>query len=535
MAKIHELNPLEKYILHLRELADAEESLYGFARQAWSCFEPDKFIGGWHIQAICEHLEAVTRNEISNLVINIPPRCMKTALVSVMWPAWIWIKNPGAQFFYVMSSQDLVDKSSNDSKTLVSSNWYQSRWGHKVKLSRSQNNKERWNTSAHGFRVSCTILGKIVGKGGHYLIIDDPNNTFSSDKERRKINDIYSSSLANRVNDPKNAKRVIVQQRVGENDLTHYILNGEIAEDTVALILPMEYESDNKCKTIILPSTHGKVWEDPRTREKELLWPEKIDRIALKKLYRQLKHPYLISAQYQQRPAPDEGGIIKKIWFNIWDMDTLPEILFLIQSWDTAFTAEDAKISSNIAYSVCTTWGIFEDANGTQNILLLSVFRKKVNFHELLEEAKRISEDYRDLDAIPTIRSKYEPTFKADRILIENCATGNPLIYELRRVGVITTPFNPAKYGDKLNRVNFVSHLIQDGRVWLRAKRKGPLELFSQNFLDECAVFPNGVYRDQVDTMTQVLFHLRETGWLKYSVDEERLEIREKTKNIYDI
>lgn len=513
--------PLEDYILHLREMADAEESLYGFARQAWQQFEPGKFIGGWHIEAICEHLEAVTRGDIENLIINIPPRCMKTALVSVMWPAWIWIKNPGAQFFYVMSSQDLVDKASDNSKTLVTSEWYKKRWGHKVKLSASQNTKERWNTTANGFRVGCTILGKIVGKGGHYLIVDDPNNTFESDNERRKINEIYSASLANRVNDLKHPKRVFVQQRTGGGDLTDYLLGGEKDDATVALILPMKFEGDRRCKTIALPSTDGIIWQDPREKEGELLWPNGIDEKALKSLYRQLRHPSLIASQYQQRPSPDEGGLIKKAWFRVWDKNVSPDISFIVQSWDTAFKAEDAKVSSTIAYSVCTTWGVFEDMNGTQNILLLNVWRKKVNFHDLLLEAKRLAEDYRDVDSKPSHKTKYDQAYSADRILIENCATGGPLIQELRRAGIITVPFNPAKFGDKINRVNYVSHLIKDGRVWVRGKESGALEVFSQNFVDECSVFPNGTYRDQVDTMTQILFHLRQTGWLSHSLDDK--------------
>lgn len=526
------LSPLEETILHLRELADAETSFYGFARQAWNCFEPDPFVSGWHIHAICEHLEAVTRGDIKNLIINIPPRCMKTALASVMWPAWVWLNNPGAQFFYVMSSQDLIDKASDNCKTLVTSHWYKSRWGHRVKLSGSQNTKERWNTTANGFRVGCTILGKIVGKGGHYLVIDDPNNTFESENERKKIIDIYCASLANRVNDPKNAKRILIQQRTAENDLTHYLLNSDAKQDIVALILPMEFDPDRKCKTIALPSTKEVIWEDPRTEKNELLWPERIDRKTLQELYRQIEHPYLIAAQYQQRPSPDEGGIIKKQWFKIWDKDVLPEISFIIQSWDTAFTAEDAKNACNAAYSVCTTWGLFEDRNGIQNILLLNVFRKKVNFHELLTEAARLAEDYRDPSSISTRKSKYEQNYKPDRILIENCATGNPLIHELRRVSVVTIPFNPNKFGDKINRVKFITHLLQDGRVWLLAKETGGLQMFSQNFLDECAVFPNGAFRDQVDTMTQVLFHLRDTGWLKYSLDEkiEEEAVRMKKK-----
>lgn len=533
---------LAKYLKQLQLIAAAEESLYEFAKQAWSTFDSAPFVDGWHIRAICEHLEAVTNGDIKNLLINMPPRCMKTALVSVIWPAWIWIKSPGEQFFYIMSSQDIVDKASDDSKTLITSNWYQSKWGHKVKLSKNQNSKERWKNTANGFRVSCTILGKIVGKGGNYLVLDDPNNTRESDNDRKRIGEIWRSSIFNRVNDLKNAKRVVNMQRTHQIDLSGIILESEAIKDWTHLMLPMEFERDRRSTTVPLKSTNGAPWTDPRVVEKELLWPDKISRPLLQEIYRQIEYPYVIAGQYQQRPAPDEGGIIKKAWFKSWNHNVLPEIDHTIQSWDTAFSSgKDSKNAQSVAYSVCTTWGLFKNEHGTYNIILLGIWRNKVDFPELLDAAIKLTTDYRD-DGSREVKNRQRGSAnRPDTILIESRATGAPLMQELRRVGIACTPYNPSSANEgsaasaKERRVQLVSHLIKDGRVYLRSDDRGRFDEKTQAFVDECATFPNSAYKDQVDTLTQVLDYLRRTGWLEHSLDSSNDDMigSSEKRNIY--
>lgn len=521
---------LAQYFYRLNLIIEAEESFYGFVKQAFSHFDPATFVDGWHIEAICEHLEACYRGETQNLIVNIPPRCMKTAIISVMFPAWVWIHDPGAQFLCIMASELILHKASNDFETLISSKFYQERWGHKVKLSQSQNTKDHRKNTKNGSRMASTILGKIVGKGGQYIIIDDPNNSRESDTERTNINSIYDHSIANRVNDPSMARRIVTQQRTHHMDLSGHLLK---KGGWVHLMLPMEYEFDRRCSTIKLPSTGDKVWSDKRIKTGDLLWPEQFSRETLKELYQQLESPYIIAGQYQQRPSPEEGGVIKKIWFKAWKERAIPRIDHIIQSWDTAFNRDDDKESTKTAYSVATTWGIFKDKTGLECILLLNVWREKVEFPDLLAHAARLGKDYRD-DGTRKVSKQNAYLYKPDTILVESQATGGPLMQELRRVGIIATPFYPQKIGGKIKRVQLVSHLIENGRVYLLANEKGDFGQKETDFIEECSSFPNGAYKDQVDTLTQVLHYLRKGGWLKHSEDEETETIDTRRK-IYPV
>ena len=522
----------EKALNFLRSVYEAENSLYEFVKQTWHIIEGSPFVDGWHIGAICEHLQAVARGEIKNLIINISPRCAKTTLVSVMFPAWAWIEKPESQFLCLTNSMKMVNKSAGDSRAIIESDFYKRRWEH-VKITDYQNSKEHFKNSSGGFRISGTVLGKVTGQGGNCLIIDDPNVTRESDHVRRSIIEIYTSVLMNRLNRPSTASRIIMQQRYHQKDLSGFLLSGAMSSDYVHLMIPMEFEEARKCKTIILPSTNGKPWEDPRTVEGELMWPDYMTKESHEATKRAANSEYIISGQYQQRPAPQEGGIIKKSWFQWWKQNAPPMVEHIIQSWDTAL--ETKKENS---YSACTTWGLFYDNDYVANLILLSMWRGKVPYPELRRMATRLYKDYRDDGSKQLeVDGKHVP----DVVLVECQSTGGPLIYDLRDAGIIATPFYPAKYGSKTGgdntRVSLISHLIENGRVWLPAQPPDYTRLrpFADIFLEDVCVFPAVESRDLVDTMTQALIRLKEVHLLVNTQDEERgdTSIRPKETNYF--
>jgi phage terminase large subunit-like protein len=272
-------------------------------------------------------------------------------------------------------------------------------------------------------------------------------------------------------------------------------------DDVVKLILPMEFERERRSKTIVLPSTNGKVWEDPRTNEGELLWPSYLDAQTLAIRKRELGS-YNYAGQYQQRPAPEEGGIIQRNWFRVWTKK-LPTIKYMLQSWDTALTAKETS-----SYSACTTWGTFEDENKITHLILISAWRDRVVYPELLKRAIRLKRNCSD---IHTEELKPNKQMQPDITLVEAKASGHPLISDLNSKGIIVHGFNPDKYGDKMQRVHLVTPFIECGRVWVISQDEGDMKRLRPDhemLIENAILFPNAEARDLVDTMTQTILYL---------------------------
>lgn len=485
---------------------EAELSLYEFLKQSWPHIEGDKkFIDGWHLQVICEHLEAVVNRQIKNLIINLPPRCCKSNLVSVVFPAWVWLRRPQETFMYSTYILAFALRDSIKCRRLILSPWFQKRWGNRFKLVGDQNTKSRFDNSKHGFRLSVSCGSGTTGEGASLLICDDPNNALDGESKTKREStlDWWSQVWSTRSNDKETTCRIVVQQRIHEKDITGYIVDNDELGEWTKLILPMEYEESRKAHTIILPSTNGKPWEDPRKKEGELLWPERFNEKAVKSLKQDLGSSYRIAGQLQQRPSPEKGGILKKDWFQWWKSTTPPDIEFVVQSWDTAYSKKETA-----AYSACTTWGVFYDHNRIENVILLSLWRGRVEYTELRERAKRLYFDYRDTGAVRNPSFTGRPI---DMFLIEAKASGDPLIKDLFMAGIPSVAVNPSRDGDKTKRVHFITPLIEGGRVWVPAR--GPkfdtLLPYADEFVELAAAFPNLESNDVIDTMSQALQKLK--------------------------
>lgn len=506
----------------LREIGDrlaAQQSLHEFVKQAWPQIEGGTpFVDGWHIQAVCEHLQAVTRRDIRNLLINVPPRTSKSSIVSVLWLPWVWINNPEERFIYASFAASLSHRDAVKCRRVLQSDWYQRRWGHIVQLSSDQSAKGRFENTRTGYRISTSVRGSSTGDGGSITVCDDPNNALeaSSKTKRDATNDWWDQVWSTRLNQTSTGCRVVVQQRLHEDEVSGHVMSNDVNKDWVCLILPMEYEESRKCRTIILPSTKGKVWEDPRTKDGELLCPERVNAKDLAQLKIVLGSSYAISGQLQQRPSPEGGGIIRSSWFSHWKKAKPPETFHVIQSWDTALSSEDTA-----AYSACTTWGLFYDKDRIINLILLGLWRDRVDYPELRALAKRLYDDYRD-DG--NVEVKPDKKHVPDMVLVEAKATGRSVIQDFRRAGVMATAFDPSRYGSKIQRVRIATAIIESGRVWLPARPPDykKLRTFAATLADLCALFPNSDACDVVDTMTQVLLRLISTQWLTHPGEGEQ-------------
>lgn len=483
-----------------------------------------EFVDGWHIRAICEHLEAVTRGDILRLIINVPPRTCKSTIVSVIWPTWVWISYPHKQFLCSAHSFTISERDSDACRKLVSSKWFQSRWGNSFRMSKTQNTKGLFSNEVGGSRGIMSVDSSGTGANGDFLIGDDLNDTLSvhSDAVREKTNNWLRAVFLNRFNDRKTGAVIIIMQRCHESDVTGYLLSNFPKAYWTHLLLPYEYEPDRHCKTKVIDIFTKKSWEDPRKLKGELLWPNREGPKELEDRKRSLITEYDIAGQLQQKPSPGEGGIIKAKYFQIWKKPIRPKINYVIQSWDTALEAHDDRVN---AYSACTTWGLFLDEKQIQNLVLLNMWRGRVEYPELRAMAQRLNNDYRDDGSVNiTPDGKHSPSL----VLVESKASGSPLIQDLRRAGVLAQGFNPTEYGDKLARVRLSTHIIEAGRLWLPASPPDYKKLVSwaDVFLNLCKIFPNSDSRDVVDTMSQVILYLLRSNELKHPKDSEYVPSR---------
>ena len=311
----------------------AEQSLSDFIRIGWPYIDPADYIENWHIDALSEHLEAVANGEIRRLIINVPPRHMKSLSTSVAFPAWVWaqrkrskLTGPQVGFLSMSYAQSLSVRDNVKCRRLIDSPWYQAGWGNRFKLTTDQNTKIRFENDCGGYRLASSVDGSGTGEGGDIIVIDDAVSAADalSPVVREAANEWFDNTMSTRLNDPKTGAYVMVMQRLHQSDLVGHVLERQPDEWTV-LCLPARYEHD-----------HPHVYiGDKRTTDGELLWPARVDEAEIVKLERALGS-YGAAGQLQQRPAPREGGMFKRSWFSI--VPAAPAGLSMVRGWDLAGT-----------------------------------------------------------------------------------------------------------------------------------------------------------------------------------------------------
>jgi predicted phage terminase large subunit-like protein len=236
------------------------------------------------------------------------------------------------------------------------------------------------------------------------------------------------------------------------------------------------------------------------------LWPEFWSLDELSKLREELPLPKW-QAQYQQEPTSEQGAIVKREWWQVWEEDRPPPCEFIIQSWDTAFTKNERS-----DYSACTTWGVFykDEDQGQPNVILLDALKERLEFPEL---KKRALEMYQE----------WEP----DAFIVEAKASGAPLIYELRSMGIPVQEFTPVRGNDKITRINSVADLFASGKIWAPRKR------WAEEVIEEMAAFPNSDHDDLVDSATQALIRFRKGGFIRLQTDEPDEQVYFRRKVAY--
>lgn len=506
----------------------AERSLYEFVRQAWPSIDPSPFIDSWAIKALCEHLEAVTRGEIRFLLVNFPPRCAKTLVTSVCWPAWTWIQpktkdnitsGPQVRILGASYGQDLSLKSSSKMRELIDSPWFQTNWGDSIRIKSGSDRKSAFENTSGGDRQATSITGRLLGFGGDIIIVDDPHNTedVESDDARETILQGWRELSSTRLNDPKKSALVVIMQRLNEADVSGEILAGKTARDWVHLMIPMEHDTSRHCVTY-LPTTNEKLWEDPRTYEGDLMWPERFGTEEVAALKISLG-PYMASGRLQQSPSPKGGGIIKRVWWNLWppadetefwtyeDPSTgvtglrYPDLTFEFASIDTAYTEKEEN-----DYSACTCWGIFHDRRtGEPKVILTSAWRDRLPIHDLVQRILR------------TVSRR-----KLNAVLIENKASGLSVTQELKRLlrqGECSIyNFDPKKDGggDKTARMYASQSAFSDGMIY------APDTRWAEMVISETEMAPKSQYMDLTDTCTQAIIWLRKTGLARLRFEYEQ-------------
>lgn len=499
----------------------ALDSLHAFTERYWPVVEPGTpFVNNWHIEAICEHLEAVSSRQIKRLVINVPFRMAKSTLVSVMWPAWTWAKEPSHQWLCGSYAEKLALRDNLKMRRMITSNLYQKDFGEMFQLTSDQNTKLRFENNKAGYRIAFGTLSGVMGDGGNTLLLDDPHDRRSanSDAEREDAITTYDEALVSRLNQPSKDAIVIIMQRLHHLDLSGHVLKEKGWEH---LMLPMEFEASRRCITSL-------GWRDPRQKEGELLFPERFPQATVDALKITLGE-YGTAGQLQQRPSPEGGGILKTSHFQLWPVGKpLPIIEYIVQSYDTAFTEETANDPT-----ACTVWGVFsrKDVKADKMVkcaMLMDAWTDHLTYPQL---RPRIIKDWNQLYGGEKKDPLNNPR-KPDTVLIEEKGSGISLIQDLRLARVPVVPYNPGR-ASKRSRAHLAAPLLETDVFYIleSSREPGKPVLWARPMLLQLEQFPNAEHDDLTDTFTQACIYLQRTEQLTLpKVPEEKEEERDYHK-----
>ena len=442
---------------------------------------------GPHHRRLANIFEDIAAGKKKRVIVNIAPRHGKSELISYLAPAWFLGKYPHKKVIMASHTADLAVDFGRRVRNLVADEKYKDIFP-QIELQQDSKSASRWGTNFKGEYFAIGVGGALAGRGADLFIIDDPHSEQEAKQMRPEVFlpawEWFQSGPIQRL--MPGGAIIVVMTRWSKLDLTAQIVNHMLKNEDADQWEVVEFPA-------ILPS--GKA-----------LWPEfwPVEELEAKKVG---MDPRYWQAQYMQDPTAEEGALIKREWWQIWDKETPPECEFVIMSLDAAQEA-----NNRADYNALTTWGVFQnEETNVYNIILLNSVKKRMEFPEL---KAMVLEEYKE----------WEP----DAFIVEKKSNGSALYQELRRMGVPVSEFTPGKGQDKIARVNAVSDLFSSGIVWAPDRR------WAKDVIEECNDFPSGANDDLVDSTTQALLRFRNGGFLRLPTDEPDDEIFYRRKqNVY--
>jgi len=448
-----------------------------FVKEMWP-----EFVEGRHHKEIAAVFNKLAKGESKRIIINMPPRHTKSEFASFLLPAWMVGRKPDLKIIQTTHTTELALRFGRKAKTLLDSPEYQKIF--QTRLREDSQAAGKWETEQGGEYYAAGVGSAITGRGANLLIIDDPHSEQDAmnPEALERAYEWYTSGPRQRLQ-PGGAI-VVVMTRWNQKDLTGKLLNAQsnLKADQWDVI---EFPA-------ILPSNKP-------------IWPEywKLEELEGVKASISLGK---WNAQWMQNPTAEEGSIIKREWWRVWQKPSIPPLQHIIQSYDTAFSKKETA-----DYSAITTWGVFyPDEDSPANLILLDAFKERLEFPELKREAW----------------DQYT-YWKPDTVIIEAKASGLPLTYELRKLGIPVINFTPSKGQDKFARVNAVSPMFESGMIW------APDKDFAEEVVEECASFPYGDHDDLVDSTTQAIMRFRQGGFVNLPDDFKEDSLPQQDREYY--
>ena len=533
---------------------DCEDSLLEFIKEFWEVVEPGRdFLEGDVLVEMIEHLQAVTtfaetkgKEGIRHLLMNVPPGCMKSLLTDVFWPAWEWGPRNMPHLRYVCASysEDLTLRDNLRFASIIKSEKYQRWWGNRVRITKDTESKIA-NTSM-GWKIATSVGGLGTGERGDRFLVDDPHNVKDGESEAKRASTLiwWREVVPTRLNDADLSSIVVIMQRVHEEDVSGDIMTRKLP--FVVLMLPMRYDPERHCDTPV-----GGDW---RNLEGELLWPERFSPNAVEELEHTMGR-YATASQLQQSPSPRGGGIVKNTDWQLWDETYAqrmgifdpkvdhrlpwPQMEFVIASLDTAF-----KEKQENDYHALSILGVWRDEFDLPKIMLMDCWKKRLTLHGAMPPRKESESDHeylmrnrKDWGLVEHVVYSCK-RLKVDKLLIEDSAKASDVTSELVRL------FSGEKWGtelipavlDKVARLYSVQHLFTQGMIF------APDKDWADSLIINTSNFPKVTHDDDVDSLSQGVRWLRDSGWALRRDERDRdldrsaqLETTRPVEPLYDV
>lgn len=484
----------------LKEEADRlAKSFIDFIPAAWKLIEPSHFVGNWHIDGLAKHLTAVTKGDILDLLVTMPPRHSKSLIITVLWPVWEWITLPSYRWVFASYAHSLSVRDSIKRRKIIRSQWFKDRWGERFSLLAEQDTKIRYENDKHGFMLATSVEGSNTGEGGERIVADDPHNVKDSESEtvRNETVDWWNIVMSTRRNDETKSARVVVQQRTHEGDVAGDIIS---KGGYVHVNLPTEYRFAGapKCRTMWVERATGTThhWEDPREEPGELLNPKRFSPEANAKAKIDLGD-YQYAAQHGQNPTPPEGQIIQSAWLKYYGGPNQPPV----PNWTRATHPMTPLLSADCTFKehkdtdfvAMLGWAMF----GADVYLMPFCIHKRLSFPQTIDAmAEMVGGE--SLDGTKTWPGVY-PFIKLK--VIEDKANGPAIIATLRHKIPGIFPYNPGG-ASKESRLQAVSWRFRAGNIYIPHESIAP---WIVDYRYELCAFPRAVKDDYVDATSQAL------------------------------